>query len=641
MIPVKEIQEYKLLNKIDSPADLRKLPAKLLPRVCAELRKYILDVVSQHPGHLGSSLGAVELTVALHYVFDTPKDLLVWDVGHQAYSHKILTGRRDSFNTLRQWKGVAGFPSPTESEYDTFAAGHASNSISAALGMAVAVAQQHQDKLVVAIIGDGSMTGGLAFEGLNNASSHPNNLLIVLNDNNMSIDHNVGGLNRYMVDLLTSKTYNTLRYDAYRGLKKLRLMDDVRKKNVQRFSNSLKALVSQQNIFFDGFSIRYFGPVDGNNVNRMVDVLRDIKDMHGPRILHIKTVKGKGYLPAEKQATIWHAPGQFDVNTGERVPQKSNVPLPPKFQDVFGKTLVEFAQHDERIVGVTPAMPTGCSMNMLMRVFPDRAFDVGIAEGHAVTFSAGLAKEGLIPFCNIYSSFMQRAYDQVIHDVALQNIHVVLCLDRGGLVGEDGATHQGVFDLAYLRIVPNMVVCSPYDEKQLRHLMFTAYKGHNGPIAIRYPRGRGSVVDWQITPEILPIGKGRTLHEGQKVAFLTLGPIGVTVSQVVERLHDEGIDVGHYDMVFVKPLDEELLNHVACQYDAIITVEDGCVMGGMGSAVLEFFANQGYCKPVKRIGVPDDFIPHGTPKEQYAFCGMDAKSIYQMVQGLLADKPRI
>ncbi|KGN74868.1 1-deoxy-D-xylulose-5-phosphate synthase [Porphyromonas macacae] len=635
MVNVKDIQEYRLLTKINSPADMRKLPVKSLPRLCAELRKYILDVVSQRPGHLGSSLGAVELTVALHYVFNTPKDLIVWDVGHQAYSHKILTGRRDEFKTLRQWGGIAGFPTPEESEYDTFAAGHASNSISAALGMAVAVAQKNEDKLVIAVIGDGSMTGGLAFEGLNNTSSFPNNLLIVLNDNNMSIDNNVGGLNHYMVDLLTSKTYNTLRYDAYRGLKKLKLIDDVKRKNVQRLNNSLKALVSRQNLFFDGFSIRYFGPIDGNNINRLVTVLGDIKDMKGPRILHIKTIKGKGYLPAEKQATIWHAPGVFDVNTGQRINQKTDEPQPPKFQDVFGKTLVEFAERDERIVGVTPAMPTGCSMTFMMKAFPKRTFDVGIAEGHAVTFSAGLSREGLIPFCNIYSSFTQRAYDQIIHDVALLKEHVILCLDRAGLVGEDGATHQGAFDLAYLRIIPNMTVCSPYDEIELRNLMYTAYKGQNGPIAIRYPRGAGSVVDWQTPPQLVEIGKGRVLQEGEDLAFLTIGPVGARVASIVKELKTKGYSTGHYDMVFIKPLDEDLLHHVAKRYKHIITVEDGCITGGMGTAVIEFLMDNGYGNKVKRLGIPDRFIPHGTPSEQYKDCGLDNQTIYETAIDML------
>lgn len=636
MVEVKDIQDYRLLEQIDSPADLRKLSLKELPRLCAELRRYILEVVSKRPGHLGSSLGAIELTVALHYIYDTPKDLLVWDVGHQAYGHKILTGRREAFKTLRQWQGLGGFPSPLESEYDTFAAGHASNSISAALGMAVAVAQKHEDKQVIAIIGDGSMTGGLAFEGLNNASSFPNNLLIVLNDNNMSIDNNVGGLNHYMVDLLTSKTYNTLRYDAYKGLKKLRLIDDIRRRNVQRINNSFKALMSQQNNFFDGFSIRYFGPIDGNDIFRMIKVLKGIKDMTGPRILHIKTIKGKGYLPAEKQATIWHAPGYFDVKTGKRVPQVSEEPQPPKFQDVFGKTLVELATQDERIVGVTPAMPTGCSMTYMMKAFPNRAFDVGIAEGHAVTFSAGLSREGLIPFCNIYSSFMQRAYDQIIHDVAICKEHVIFCLDRGGLVGEDGATHHGAYDLAYMRVIPNMIVCSPYDEIELRNLMFTAYKGQNGPMAIRYPRGCGSVVNWQVSPKLVPIGKGRTITEGDgKVAFLSIGPIGVSVDRVVKKMASEGSAVGHYDMVFVKPMDEELLHKVAQQYETIITVEDGCLQGGMGSAIAEFLLDNGYNTKLRRLGIPDKFIPHGALAEQYKACGLDEDTMYNLAKSLL------
>lgn len=621
---------YKLLSDINSPSDLRKLPEEQLSIVCDDLRSFILKVLSEHPGHLGSSLGAIELTVALHYVFNTPYDRIVWDVGHQAYSHKILTGRRDSFNTLRQWGGISGFPSPSESEYDTFAAGHASNSISDALGMAVAAAKKNEDRMVVAVIGDGSMTGGLAFEGLNNASSFPNNLIIVLNDNNMSIDRNVGGLNHYMVDLITSKTYNTVRYDVYKGLKKLKLIDESKRKSVQRFNNSFKALLSKQSSFFDGFCIRYFGPIDGHNVHRLVQVLTDIKSMKGPKILHVSTIKGKGYAPAEKQATVWHAPGLFNVSTGERAPQKETEPLPPRYQDVFGQTLVEFAREDERIVGVTPAMPTGCSMTFMMREFPDRTYDVGIAEAHAVTFSAGLAKEGMIPFCNIYSSFMQRAYDQLIHDVALLKEHVIFCLDRGGLVGEDGATHQGVFDLAYLRSIPNMVVCAPMNEVELRNLMLTAYQSQDGPMAIRYPRGRGVIVDWKQPPRALPIGKGRVIRDGNKIAFLSIGHIGNEVVKACELLYEAGYTPGHYDMIFVKPLDEELLRQVASQYQAVITVEDGCLKGGMGSAVGEFMLDNDLNIKMRRIGVPDEFIAHGTPREQYEYCKMDARSIYEV-----------
>ena len=496
-----------LLNKINNPSDLRKLPEEQLPEVCNELRQYIIDVLSENPGHLGASLGTVELTVALHYVFNTPYDRIVWDVGHQAYGHKILTGRREAFHTLRKFGGISGFPNPSESKYDAFIAGHASNSISAALGMSVASTLENEKRHVIAVIGDGAMTGGLAFEGLNNASTHPNNLLIVLNDNNMAIDHNVGGLSQYLVDITTSRGYNKVRYDLYKGLKKMKLIDEGKRDNILRFNNSLKALLTQQHNLFEGFSIRYFGPVDGHDVNYLVKILNDIKDMQGPKLLHIKTKKGKGFKPAEESATEWHAPGKFNKETGERILSHS-LNEPQLYQDVFGYTLVELAEKDRRVVGVTPAMPTGCSMTYLMKRFPERAFDVGIAEGHAVTFSAGMAKDGLIPFCNIYSSFMQRAYDEIIHDVALQKLHMVLCLDRSGLVGEDGVTHHGVFDLAYLRPIPNLTIASPLNEWDLRNLMYTGYKT-NGTMVIRYPRGKGEKKDWKNPMEIMPVGKGQ------------------------------------------------------------------------------------------------------------------------------------
>ncbi len=629
-----EVRPTTLIDHINSPADLRALSPEQLPQVCSELRQYILEVLSVTPGHLGSSLGAVDFTVALHYVFDTPHDRIVWDVGHQAYSHKLLTGRRDAFQRLRQWGGISGFPSPKESEYDTFPAGHASNSISAALGMAVASAAKDEKRQVIAVIGDGSMTGGMAFEGLNNASSFPNNLLIILNDNNMSIDRNVGGLNRYMVDILTSKTYNTIRYDVYRGLRKINLISETNRKNLLRFNNSVKALLARESNLFEGFSIRYFGPVDGNDVCRMVEVLQDIKEMKGPKILHLRTVKGKGYKPAEKQATIWHAPGKFDISSGERQTAAPK-PEPPKFQDVFGHTLVELAERDERIVGVTPAMPTGCSMNFLMKKYPHRAYDVGIAEGHAVTFSAGLAKEGLIPFCNIYSSFLQRGYDQVIHDVALSRVHMVLCLDRAGLVGEDGATHHGVYDMAFLRCVPDLIVASPLNEHELRNMMLTGYKGINAPMVIRYPRGKGVLTDWRNTPRIIEIGKGRCLTEGESVAFLSIGPIGNMVQTVVSRLAEKGVSAAHYDMVFLKPLDEELLHCIGKKYDTIITVEDGCRKGGFGSAVVEFMADNDYRPRIRRVGVPDRFVEQGSVPEQYTDCGMDADSLFRLTEELL------
>lgn len=596
----------------------------------------MLSTLSSIPGHLGANLGAVEITVAMHYVFDTPHDRIVWDVGHQAYVHKILTGRRRDFHTLRTWGGLAGFPIPSESEYDTFAAGHASNSISAALGMAVGTALKEEDRRVVAFIGDGAMSGGMAFEGLNNASSFPNNLLIILNDNNMSIDKNVGGLNRHMVNLLTNPTYNSMRYDMYRMLRKLHIVHEDQHKDLQRFNNRIKALLSGQTNFFDSFSIRYLGPTDGHDVVHLVQLLQDIRDMKGPRLLHISTTKGKGYIPAEKEPTIWHAPGKFDPSTGERIQSVSSTPQPPKYQDVFGKTLVELADRDERIVSVTPAMPTGCSMTFMMEKYPKRSFDVGIAEEHAVTFSSGLAAEGFIPVCNIYSTFMQRAYDQLIHDVALTESHVVFCLDRAGLVGEDGATHQGAFDIAYLRTIPSMTVCSPYDEVQLRHLMYSAAFDWVGPVAIRYPRGAGSVVEWQQPMQSYPHGRARVLSEGSSLAILSLGSIGVSASHVVERLQAEGYSVAHIDLVFAKPLDEACLRAVFASTQKILTIEEGCLNGGVGSAILQLAMQEDYAGRIKTLGLPDEFIPHGTPQEQKLYCGLDEESIYQAAKRLLA-----
>jgi len=627
-------EEY-ILNKIDSPADLRLLPSGKLEQVCAELRQYIIDVLSENPGHLGASLGTVELTVALHYVFNTPVDRLLWDVGHQAYGHKILTGRRDAFHSLRKYKGISGFPNPNESEYDAFIAGHASNSISAALGMSVASLLKGQDQRhVVAVIGDGAMTGGLAFEALNNASTDPNNLLIVLNDNNMAIDHSVGGLSEYLVNITTSQTYNKMRYDVYRGLRKLNLISEDSRGSILRFNNSLKALITQQHNLFEGFSIRYFGPVDGHDVNYMVKVLNDIKDMKGPKLLHIRTVKGKGFKPAEESATEWHAPGKFNKETGKRIIAPSTIE-PPLFQDVFGHTLVELASKDERIVGVTPAMPTGCSMTYMMKEFPSRAFDVGIAEAHSVTFSAGMAKEGLIPFCNVYSSFMQRAYDQLIHDLALQKLHVVLCLDRGGLVGEDGATHHGVFDLAYMRPIPNLVIASPMNEHYLRNLMFTGYK-YDGPFVIRYPRGKGVLVDWKNEMTLMPVGKGRKLTDGTDVAILSIGASGNDVSKAIELVSAEGLSVAHYDMIYLKPIDEDLLHEVGKNFSKIITVENGVIQGGLGSAVLEFMSDNGYCPRIKRIGIPDKFIEHGSVPELNKLCGIDVESIAACIRNLVS-----
>lgn len=629
-------QGYPLLDQIETPSDLRRLKVEELPALCAEIRYFMLSTLSSIPGHLGANLGAVEITVAMHYVFDTPHDRIVWDVGHQAYVHKILTGRRRDFHTLRTWGGLAGFPIPSESEYDTFAAGHASNSISAALGMAVGTALKEEDRRVVAFIGDGAMSGGMAFEGLNNASSFPNNLLIILNDNNMSIDKNVGGLNRHMVNLLTNPTYNSMRYDMYRMLRKLHIVHEDQHKDLQRFNNRIKALLSGQTNFFDSFSIRYLGPTDGHDVVHLVQLLQDIRDMKGPRLLHISTTKGKGYIPAEKEPTIWHAPGKFDPSTGERIQSVSSTPQPPKYQDVFGKTLVELADRDERIVSVTPAMPTGCSMTFMMEKYPKRSFDVGIAEEHAVTFSSGLAAEGFIPVCNIYSTFMQRAYDQLIHDVALTESHVVFCLDRAGLVGEDGATHQGAFDIAYLRTIPSMTVCSPYDEVQLRHLMYSAAFDWVGPVAIRYPRGAGSVVEWQQPMQSYPHGRARVLSEGSSLAILSLGPIGVSASHVVERLQAEGYSVAHIDLVFAKPLDEACLRAVFASTQKILTIEEGCLNGGVGSAILQLAMQEDYAGRIKTLGLPDEFIPHGTPQEQKLYCGLDEESIYQAAKRLLA-----
>ena len=619
---------YNLLKSIDTPEDLRKLKAAQLPEVCDELRQKIIDELSCNPGHFASSLGVIELTVALHYVFNTPYDRIVWDVGHQAYGHKILTGRRDNFHTNRKLNGIRPFPSPKESEYDTFTCGHASNSISAALGMAVAAKHKGEDnRHVVAVIGDGSMSGGLAFEGLNNASSTPNNLLIILNDNDMAIDRSVGGMKQYLLNLQTSESYNRFRFKIARLLEKWGILNDKRRKSLIRFNNSLKSMLAQQQNVFEGMNIRYFGPIDGHDVNGLAKVLKDIKDMQGPKLLHIHTTKGKGFEPAEKAATIWHAPGKFDKETGERILNDTEG-MPPLFQDVFGHTLLELAKQNDKIVGVTPAMPSGCSMNILMKEMPDRGFDVGIAEGHAVTFSGGMAKDGLIPFCNIYSSFMQRAYDNIIHDVALHKQHVVFCLDRAGLVGEDGPTHHGVFDLAYLRSIPNLTIASPINEHELRKLMYTAQLPNKGPFAIRYPRGRGVLVDWECPLEEVEVGKGRKLKEGKDIAVLSLGPIGnEAMNAIASAEAKSGKSIAHYDLRFLKPLDEEMLDEIGKNYTSIVTIEDGVLKGGMGSAILEYMADHGYTPKIRRIGIPDCFVQHGTPNELYKICGMDATSI--------------
>ncbi len=633
---MEQTTSYDLLNKIDSPEDLRKLSVEALPEVCDQLRNKIIDELSCNPGHFASSLGVVELTVALHYVYQTPYDRIVWDVGHQAYGHKILTGRRDRFYTNRKLNGICPFPSPAESEYDTFTCGHASNSISAALGMAVAAARKGEDnRHVVAVIGDGSMSGGLAFEGLNNASSTPNNLLIILNDNNMAIDRSVGGMKQYLMNLHTSEGYNRLRNALSRKLYRLGILNDERRKSLIRFNNSLKSMLMQQQNIFEGLNIRYFGPVDGHDVTALTRVLKEIKDMKGPKLLHIHTRKGKGFRPAEEAATVWHAPGIFDKETGERI-VSDTTGMPPLFQEVFGNTLLELARKNDKIVGVTPAMPSGCSMNIMMKEMPDRVFDVGIAEGHAVTFSGGMAKEGLLPFCNVYSSFMQRAYDNIIHDVAIQKLNVVLCLDRAGLVGEDGPTHHGAFDMAYLRPIPNLVIASPYNEHELRRLMYTAQLPDKGPFVIRYPRGRGVLTDWECPLEAIEIGTGRKLKEGTDLAVITIGPIGNKAAAAIVRAEKElGCSIAHYDLRFLKPLDETLLHEVGQKFTRILTVEDGVRNGGMGSAILEFMSDHGYSPRVTRLGLPDRFVQHGPVNDLYAICGIDEESILNTITQII------
>ena len=635
----KILDQYPLLETIDSPEQLRALKVDQLPQLCEELRGKIIHELAVNPGHFAASMGAVDITVALHYVYQTPYDRIVWDVGHQAYGHKILTGRRDRFNTNRKFKGIAPFPTPLESEYDTFACGHASNSISAALGMAVAAMQQgEKERHVVAIIGDGSMSGGLAFEGLNNVSSTPNDMLIILNDNDMAIDRSVGGMKQYLFNLTTSNSYNQLRFRLSKLLFRMGLLNEERRKALIRFANSLKSIAAMQQNIFEGMNIRYFGPVDGHDVTKLVKTLRDIKDLPGPKLLHLHTCKGKGFAPAEQDPGPWHAPGCFDPQTGLRLKEDESQ-LPPKFQDVFGHTLVELAEQNPRIVGVTPAMPTGCSMNIMMARMPERTFDVGIAEGHAATFSGGMAKEGLQPFCNIYSSFMQRAYDNIIHDIALLRLPVVLCLDRAGLVGEDGPTHHGAFDMACLRPVPNLTIASPMDEHELRRLMFTAQLPGKGPFVIRYPRGRGVLKDWRCPLEEVPVGKGRCLKEGSDLAVITIGPIGNTAAKAIARAEAEAqqsaagsLHIAHYDLRFLKPLDEELLREVGERFQRIVTVEDGVREGGMGSAVLEWMNDHGYRPQVTRLGLPDQFIEHGSVKQLQQLCGIDEESILRGIR---------
>lgn len=623
-----------LLDNIQYPSDLRRLDVAQLPRLCAELRRDIVEELAENPGHLASSLGVVELTVALHYVFNTPNDRIVWDVGHQAYGHKILTGRKDNFHTNRKLHGVRPFPSPEESPYDTFTCGHASNSISAALGMAVAARKTgHANRHVVAVIGDGAMSGGLAFEGLNNVSSSPNDLLIVLNDNDMSIDRAVGGMEKYLLNLDTNATYNRLRDRASQWLRSKGYLNDDRRKGIIRLNNALKSALAHQQNIFEGMNIRYFGPFNGNDVGEVVRILEQLKDMRGPKLLHLHTVKGKGYKPAEEHATIWHAPGKFDPDTGERI--NEGEPFPLKYQEVFGKTLLELAKSNPNIVGVTPAMPTGCSMDIMMKEMPDRVFDVGIAEGHAATFSCGMAKDGLMPFCNIYSAFAQRAYDNIIHDAAILNLPVVFCLDRAGLVGEDGPTHHGVFDIAAFRPVPNLTLCSPMDERELRRMMYTAQLPGKGTVVIRYPRGKGVCgEDWQCPLEEIPVGKARCISQGKDVAVLSYGPIGNDVQKAVNELKEEGcpLSVAHYDMRFCKPLDTELLEDVSARFKRVVTVEDAQRAGGFGSAVLEWMSDNNKDVKVQRIGLPDHFVEHGTVNELKVIAGIDNDTIKKVIR---------
>ena len=629
-------EHFPLLSAIDSPADLRKLDVAMLPKVCEELRRFMVHFLSSNPGHFASSMGAVEINVALHYVFDTPNDRLVWDVGHQAYAHKILTGRRDRFCENRTMGGLSGFPNPSESPYDTFMAGHASNSISAALGMSIASELKGEQRKIVAVIGDASISGGLAFEGLNNVSAHPNNMLIVLNDNDMSIDENVGALSAYMTKLTTSKRYNNIRYKLYQFLRRRHIITDKGKGLVLRFNNAMKSLLSGQQNIFEGLNIRYFGPFDGHDVVQLVKTFRDVKDMTGPKIVHLHTRKGKGYKPAEENPAVWHAPGKFNEETGERiVGDTSGKPL--KYQDVFGHTLVQLAKQNDRVVGITAAMPSGTSMSMLQEAMPERTFDVGISEGHAVTFSGGLAKDGMHPFCAIYSSFLQRGFDHIIHDVAIQHLPVTFCIDRAGLVGEDGVTHHGAYDLAYLSCIPGLTVSAPMDEHYLRHLMYTSQLEGKGPFAIRYPRGGGVNVDWECEMKELPVGKGRRLADGEQLAVLSIGTIGNEVQKALAMLKEKGIFVAHYDMIFLKPIDQAILEEVAAKYRHVITVEDGTVVGGLGSCVAQWMASRPQAPRITMLGIPDEFVHQGTVAQLKAQCGIDAASIFHSIESILSN----
>ncbi len=627
----------KLLESIDGPIDLKKLSLKELPEICDELRDFIIDILSTNPGHFGSSLGVVELTVALHYVYNTPYDQLIWDVGHQAYGHKILTGRRNNFDTNRKYKGISGFPKREESEFDSFGVGHASTSISAALGMATASRlKEEKDRKVVAVIGDGAMTGGMAFEGLNNAGGNNSDLLVILNDNNMAIDPSVGGFNQYLLNISKSHTYNRFKKDVWEGLGKLDVVGRKIRRFLQKNQHALKNMILKENNLFEAFDFRYFGPIDGHDVVYLTKVLNDLKKIPGPKLLHVITKKGKGFKQAELNQTKYHAPGIFDKETGEIYTCDCPAEKAPKFQNVFGETLLELAELNEKIIGITPAMPSGCSMNLMIKKMPDRAFDVGIAEQHAVTFSAGLATQGMVPFCNIYSTFMQRAYDQIIHDVAIQNLPVIFCLDRGGLVGEDGPTHHGVFDIAYMRSIPNMIVSAPMDEIELRNLMFTAQlEKNNHPFSIRYPRGCGIKPNWKKPFEEIEIGKGRKLADGKDLAILSIGKTGIFAERAIKSLANKEIYAAHYDLRFVKPIDSTLLTEVFEKFKYIVTVEDGTIQGGFGSTVLEFMAQNNHSANVKLLGVPDKFIEHGTPEELYKQCGIDTKGIVKSVLNFL------
>ncbi len=629
---------YPLLDQINYPSDLKKLKSDQLVQLSGELRQFIIDVVCENPGHFGASLGVVELTVALHYIFNTPEDRIIWDVGHQAYGHKILTGRKSVFHTNRKYKGISGFPKRSESEYDSFGTGHSSTSISAALGMAIASQKEGTKRQVVAVIGDGSLTGGLAFEGLNNGGIEKSNLLVILNDNNIAIDPNVGALKEYLLDITTSKTYNKFKTDVWNILGKVDKLGPKTRSTVQKIENAIKATLLKQSNLFESLGFRYFGPVDGHDVVYLTKILSDLKNIPGPKLLHCITTKGKGFTPAEENQTLFHAPGVFDKSTGERIVIVNDKPTPPRYQDVFGRTLVELASTNSKIFGITPAMASGCSMNIMMELMPDRTFDVGIAEQHAVTFSAGLAAEGYVPFCNIYSSFMQRAYDQIIHDVAIQKLQVILCLDRGGLVGDDGATHHGAFDISYLRSIPNMVVAAPMNEEELRNMMYTAQLEGGGPFSIRYPRGNGVMVDWIKPFSQIPIGKGRVVREGSDLAFVTFGHIGNFASIAADMLESEGVSIAHYDMRFTKPLDEVLLKIIGKKFDTIITIEDGCIQGGFGSAILEWLNDNDFNTKVIRLGIPDRFVEHGTQQQLYKECGFDVEGIYQTAKKLVAHK---